>query len=418
VRLLAALAVAALPPVLSLREALRIFRERGFDLLLAQQQIQTAQGDFQISSAVPNPELNGSLGKAYDYDPSLCAGCSAVQVTAGLSDQGALFDLLANKRGLRRDVARAALDAAKLSRDDAQRTLTLQLKQQFLAAALSAEQARFAGEALQSNARTRELMERRFGAGAVSEADLARTQVVELESMQQLDVAKQQRAQATAAVAFLLGAEEPQPQLELDTSALQFRDAGAVDGLEALYRQALESRPDLRALEAQVQRAESAVSLARRQIFPEVELSANYTRQGTGNSAIQPPTLTFGAQFPLPLFYQQQGEISRAQSELRTQQILRSKARALVAEEVSQGWAAFQSGQKLVERMQGRILERSRTARDLVQVQYEKGAASLLELLDAQRTYNLVHAEYVLDLQLYWTALAQLEAAVGKELVQ
>jgi len=418
VRLLAALAVAALPPVLTLRDALRIFRERGFDLLLAQQQVTSAEGDLQAAAAVPNPSVSGSAGKSFDYDASACAGCSALQWSVGVSDQGAIFDLLVNKRGLRRNVARAALEAARLSRADAERTLTLQLKQQYLAGALASEQARFAREQLDATARTRELMERRFGAGAISEADLSRAQVAELEAMQQLELAQQQSAQAKAAVAFLLGAEEPALQLELDAAALEVRGALPVGTFDALYQQALQNRPDLKSLDSQVQRAESAVSLARRQIFPDIQLSANYTQEGTGNAALQPPTLTFGASLPLPLFYQQQGETTKAEADLRSQQIQRSKVRAQVAADVAQAFAAFSSGQKLVERMQGQMLHRAKTARDLVQVQYEKGAASLLELLDAQRTYNAVHAEYVQDLSIYWTAVAQLEAAVGKELVQ
>ena len=160
------------------------------------------------------------------------------------------------------------------------------------------------------------------------------------------------------------------------------------------------------------------MALAHRQRFPDIQLSATYTQQGTGNAAIQPPTLTASATLPLPLFDQQQGEIRRAESDLRTQSILRDKLRAQVAQDVTQAYAAWQGGQKLVERMQGRLLDRAKTARDLVQVQYEKGASSLLELLDAERTYIAAHAELVQDLALYWTAVAQLEEAVGKELRQ
>jgi hypothetical protein len=54
----------ALPSPLSLPEALRIFRERGFDLLLADQQVQSAQGDLQTAGAIPNPQLSGSLGES------------------------------------------------------------------------------------------------------------------------------------------------------------------------------------------------------------------------------------------------------------------------------------------------------------------------------------------------------------------
>jgi cobalt-zinc-cadmium efflux system outer membrane protein len=414
-----AIAVAAAPPLpspLTLPEALRIFRERGFDLLIAEASIESAQGDLEIASAIPNPQLSGSLGRSFNYDPSQCPGCSAVQTSVGLSDQGALVDLLVNKRGLRKEAARAALEAARMGRADARRTLEFQLKQQFLQAALATEQARFAREVQGSTARTRELMERRYSAGAISEADLAKTQVAELEAMQQLEQAQTQLAAAKAAVAFLLGAQEPARDLELDTSALQYRSGAALGTFDALYQAALESRPDLKVLDQQIKRAESALALARRQRFPEVQLSATYSQEGSGQNAIQPPTLTFGAQMGLPIFYQQQGEIRKAEADLRTQALQRGKIRALVAQDVSQAFAAWQGGQKLVERMQGRILERAKTARDLIRIQYEKGAASLLELLDAERTYIAIHNEYVLDLSLYWTAVAQLEQAVGKEL--
>lgn len=416
--ILAAAAPPALPSPLTLPAALQIFRERSFDLLLAREQVESAQGDLQIAGAVANPQLSGSLGKSFHYDPSQCAGCSALQTSVGLSDQGALFDLLVNKRGLRKDVARAALDASRLSRDDAQRTLEFQLKQQFLSAALAGEQARFARDVLESSAKTRGLMERRYGAGAISEADLAKTQVAELEAQQQLDQAQAQLASATAAVAFLLGAQEPQA-LRLDTSALEYRP-GAAPALafDTLYQNALSQRPDLRALDSQVTRAEAALSLARRQRIPDVQLSATYTQEGTGNNALTPPTLTFGASLPLPLFYQQQGEVRKAEADLRTQSLQRGKVRAQVAQDVAQAFAAWQGGQRLVERMQGRLLERAQRARDLARIQYEKGASSLLELLDAERTFIAVHGEYVQDLSIYWTAVAQLEQAVGKELRQ
>ena len=62
----------------------------------------------------------------------------------------------------------------------------------------------------------------------------------------------------------------------------------------------------------------------------------------------------------------------------------------------------------------GRGGEKDRRTRDLVQVQYEKGAASLLELLDAQRVWAQTRAEYLKDLHDFWLAVFQLDAAVGR----
>ena len=65
--------------------------------------------------------------------------------------------------------------------------------------------------------------------------------------------------------------------------------------------------------------------------------------------------------------------------------------------------------------MEGRLLDRARRARDLVEFQYKKGAASLLELLDAQRTFIATNVEYRQNLADYWTAVYQVEQATGTE---
>ena len=108
--------------------------------------------------------------------------------------------------------------------------------------------------------------------------------------------------------------------------------------------------------------------------------------------------------------------MQRAEADLRTQELGRVKAEARVASEVESALAAFTGTQRRVERMESRLLDRARRARDLVQIQYQKGAASLLEYLDAQRTFIAVYVEYLGDLADYWTAVYQLEAAVGMEL--
>jgi outer membrane protein TolC len=49
-----------------------------------------------------------------------------------------------------------------------------------------------------------------------------------------------------------------------------------------------------------------------------------------------------------------------------------------------------------------------------VRYQYEKGAASLLELIDAERTFRGIRLERFQDLGAYWTAVLRLKASVGE----
>ncbi len=416
--LLAAPAEPALPAVLTLPEALRLFRERSFDLLLADAQVAAARGDQAAAGAIPNPALSGSVGRSFGYDAASCPGCSALALGAGLSDQGALSDVLSGKRGLRTDAARAAVEAARLSRDDAERTLRLALQQAVVDAALQRAQLDLARELLEFARQTEQLDQTRLRAGAISEAEVARSQVAALEAEQTVELAGQADRAARAQVAFLLAVRGPLPEFRIDPELLEqaARIVLPAAGPGALLNAAAQARPDLRALERQEERARAAVDLAHRQRIPEVTLSAQYAQEGTGNAALTPPTVTLGASLPVPLFYQQQGEVQRAEADLRTQTVLRGKITAQIASEVATAHGAFLASRKLIDRMRGGLLERAQRSRDLTRIQYEKGAARLFELLDAQRAFAQVRAEYLQELHDLWLNLFRLEAAVGGEL--
>jgi len=161
----------------------------------------------------------------------------------------------------------------------------------------------------------------------------------------------------------------------------------------------------------------ASIALAKRMRFPDLSLNVQYSQQaGTDVNAAQPPTLSFGIIGTFPLFYFQAGEIKKAEADYRTQQLQRAKVEAQLVSDVEAAMNAFISSRKLVERMEARVLDRSKRARDLVALQYQKGAASLLEYLDANRTFIANNVEYLQDLANYWTAVYQLEAAVGMDL--
>jgi cobalt-zinc-cadmium efflux system outer membrane protein len=84
-----------------------------------------------------------------------------------------------------------------------------------------------------------------------------------------------------------------------------------------------------------------------------------------------------------------------------------------VVAEVAGAFAAYQASRSAAERSERRLLARSRDARDLVKIQYARGAASLLEYLDTQRTHLTNEIDYLSSLGAFWTAVFQLEQAVG-----
>lgn len=426
-----------LPPTLSLDEALRLFRNRGLDLLIAEATVRGAEGAVKIAGAVPNPVLSTSVGNAFTYSTtpysySNClqngAQCSPWTSQIGITDSAAIEDSLSGKRSLRLEVARNALAAAKMSRVDAERSIGFQVKSVYLQVAQAVLGYNFAKQVASSNQLTLTKFQARYSKGAINEGDLQRIETQKLESDRALDTAVQALRATRVALAFLIGVRGQVPDFEVDTRVLDFsvpsslRDATAAE----LLRTAFDHRPDLIALGYQKASAEAQVSLVKRQKFPDITLGLNYGFGGFGGNSTNGPIgsqiLAFTLSFPIPVFYQLDGELRQAQALRDTSALQRAKTTAQVANDVSTGLANFSASKTRVERMEGPrregggLLQSAKGAFEVTAYQYDKGAASLTDYLDALRTYIATKTEYFGDLTNYWTAVYQLEAAVATEL--
>ena len=150
-------------------------------------------------------------------------------------------------------------------------------------------------------------------------------------------------------------------------------------------------------------------------------MSVNYhADRHRDSSSIQPPTGTIGLSAPIPVFYRMQGEVQKAQADYNTQSLMQAQATAQVVSDVETAYAAFSTSKLLVERMEGTCCSSRAEGRrrDITERQFVGGTATLMDYLDAQRTYIATNIEYLQDLTAYWTAVYQLEQAVGSDLRQ
>ena len=409
----------ALPPRLTLEEALGLFRSRGLDLLLAEAAVGQAEGDALAARALPPPQVQLSTGRAGGYRPTL-PGQSARSYGASVADGGALDDLLAGRRALRVRAADAALRAAHFGREDALRTVGALVKAQFVQVALAQLNLDLSAQTRASARHTLELVQKRQAAGATSEVEVARAEVAYLETEQGLETTAQTLATARAGLAFLLGERGVAPLLEaegaFDHPAVPAELAAATP--ERLLAAALAHRPDLAAATAQEEKAKAAMAHARREWVPGSGWSLGVSQQGTGQDALQPRTWTLGLNLALPSPRKVEGDASRARADLKVQELGRRRLEGQAAQEVATGWASFQSGRNRLARMEGRLLDQAKRTYELVTFQYERGGASLLDVLDAQRTWIATRNEYVQNLNDYWNGLFSLEQAVGREFAQ
>ena len=402
---------------LTLGDALSEAHARGFDLRTAEAVVRQAQADVVAARAVSNPSLSVGAGPSLGcFGPGCRAGSPTV--IAQLTDQGALSQVLLGKVGLRSEVAQAGLRSAEAMAADTRRQLDALVKQQFIAVVVGERAVALAREIRDGATQTSALMNERYRAGAVDEADVARVETQRFEAEQALDGATQNVVAQRAALALLLGRQGGLSGIEL--AGAEFLTGVPApsfggDSPEALVTRALASRPDVRAQQAQVDQADRALALAQRLRVPDLSLVASYGQQGISPDYSSPPNMTFGLSAPLPLLYQQQGEVDRAVAALEGERIQLERVRAQVRSDVETAWAAYLAATSQLKRMESGLKASANSARALVAVQYEKGTASLIELIDAQRTFVAVNVESLQVVQGYWTAVFRLEAALGQE---
>jgi cobalt-zinc-cadmium efflux system outer membrane protein len=408
----------SLPPHLAMADALRLFRERGFDLIVADATVDSVRGDAQMAGAIPNPAISGGVGRSFGFNSATCPGCSALAWDVGVSDQSALFDTLSGKRGLRSRTAELALAVARQSRADTQRTLESMLRQQYLQAVYARDALDLTLESQSRLGHVLELNQARFQHGAISQVDALKVETEKLEADQEVERAEFDLAEAKFQLAFLLGVRGRMPDFEVDADLPRYRVPAELGRatVESLLDLARKQRPDLAAAHLQHDRAGTAVQSAKRLRFPDVALSLDLSGQGAGSDVSSPPTVSLGLTLTPPLFYRFQGEVQKAQADLRIQDTLLAKTEAQIVNDVTVALTQFKSTQRRVERAENGLLDRARRTRDLVQVQYEKGAASLLEYLDAQRMLIETTQGYLRDLADYWLAVVLIGEAVGLEL--
>ena len=408
----------SLPAHLGMADALRLFRERGFDLIVADAAVDSVRGDTQMAGAIPNPAISGGLGRSFGFNSKQCPGCSALAWSAGVSDQSAIFDSLSGKRGLRSRTAELALSVARQNRADTQRTLESMLRQQYLEAVYSRDALDLAHESQGRLGHVLELNQARFQHGAISQVDALKVETEKLEADQEVERAELTLAQAKYELAFLLGVRGRVPDFEVDVDLPRYRVPAELGNVtvDSLLERARKQRPDLAAAHLQHDRAGAALQTVKRLRFPDIALSLGVSGQGSGSDVSSPPTLSLGLTLTPPIFYGFQGEVQKAQADVRVQDTLLAKTEAQIVNDVTVALAQFRSTQRRVERAEHGLLDRAQRTRDLVQIQYEKGAASLLEYLDAQRMLIETTQGYLRDLADYWLAVVLIGEAVGLEL--
>jgi cobalt-zinc-cadmium efflux system outer membrane protein len=89
-----------------------------------------------------------------------------------------------------------------------------------------------------------------------------------------------------------------------------------------------------------------------------------------------------------------------------------------VFSDVDSSYATLESNLTLLKPYKAKYLQQSLRVRDTITFSYQHGGASLLDFLNAQAEYRSVQLNYVNLVGSYLSAAAQLNMAVGQEVIQ
>jgi cobalt-zinc-cadmium efflux system outer membrane protein len=238
----------------------------------------------------------------------------------------------------------------------------------------------------------------------MSEGDLLKIKLQMLQFQTDVSAAKLARVQALATLRQLLGYESVPENYEV-VGDLEYKPVSlGKDDLKAL---ALRQRPDVRAAQLGVTAAESQLALAKANGKRDVNASMNYSRVGTTNS------ISIFGSIELPIFDRNQGEIARTGYAVGQSQELSSEQASLALTDVENSYESLRTNDQIVQLYRSGYLKQSEDSRDISQYAYQRGAASLLDYLDAERSYRATELAYRQALASYMIALEQLRQAVG-----
>ena len=356
----------------------------------------------------PNPTFTASVDQLHPWKSS-----HAYSDTLPIVSVSYLFERL-HKRQLRLESAQKGTAIAISQLADEERDLLFTLRSAFVQVLQQKAILELAKENLSFYDRVLQVSSDRFKAGDIARIDLDRLQLQRVTFESDLQTAEVNLRTAKIQLLMLLNDRTPVEQFDV---------AGLFDFSEQIFplgefrKIALETRPDLRAAVQSIDQAKTNQRLAEANASTDPTIGVDFGR----NSGFAPGYETYmgvSISFPLRIFDRNQGERLRTRLDIGRNERVRDAAEVLVYSDVDSAYATLNSTLILLQPYKAKYLQQAVTVRDTVTFSYERGGASLLDFLQAQNDYRNVRRSYLTLVGSYLTAAAQLNLAVGREVIE
>jgi cobalt-zinc-cadmium efflux system outer membrane protein len=320
-----------------------------------------------------------------------------------------------NKRGLRFEAAKQGTAIGVAQQSDSERTLLFNLRSAFVGILQAKAVLLLAEDNVGYYDKILKVSRDRYEAGDIAQIDLDR---LELQRLQyESDVQTALVNLRTTKINMLALLDDRRPVDSFDVEGTFDFGAGLLP-LDDYRKEALAARPDLRAADLTVEQAQTNYKLAVADGSTDPTIGVWFTHNGSFNNPDALNTLGASVSIPLRIFDRNQGEKLRTQIDINRNEKLRQGVETQVYSDVDSAFATLNSNLMLLRPYKQKYLAQAVRVRDTILFSYQHGGASLLDFLNAESDYRTVELNYVNLVGSCLTAAAQLNQAVGREVIQ
>ncbi len=320
-----------------------------------------------------------------------------------------------NKRNLRFQAAKEGTAIGIAQASDSERTLLFNLRSAFVGILQAKAVVKVSEDNLTYYDHILKISRDRFEAGDIAQIDLDRLELQRLQYESDLQSALVNLRTAKINLLALLDDHRPVDSFDVDGN---FDFGEGLLSLEDYRKDALDNRPDLRAAALTVKQARTDYELAQADGSIDPTIGVWFTHNGSFNNPDALNTLGVSVTFPLRIFDKNQGEKLRTKIDINRSEKLRRGTENQVYSDVDTAYATLVSNIALLKPYKQKYLAQAVRVRDTVQFSYQHGGTALIDFLNAENDYRAVRLSYVNLIGAYLTAAAQLNQAVGHEVIQ
>lgn len=360
----------------------------------------------------PNPTFNLSLDGT-----QLAPRLGIYRPISGLSTQPGISYLheREQKRELRLESARKGTAIAESQQSDLERTLLFNLRSAFVQTLQAKAVLQNAVDNLAYWDKELQITKDRFDAGDIAKVDQQRLILQRAQFETDFQTALVNLRTAKIQLLTLLNDRTPIERFDV-TGPFEYTET--IPGQDQLRTLAIDNRPDLKAAVQAIEKARTDHKLAVANGSTDPTFSVFFTNNSSNNNPYAQKTLGASVNIPLRINDRNQGEKARTELDIRKSQREKDAAEAQVFSDVDSAYVAVNSTVTLLKTYKATYLDVASSVRDTVQFAYNRGGATLVDYLDAEKSYRDVRLAYLNLVGTFLTAGSQLNMAVGQEVIQ